>query len=56
VHPAQRAAWIAAELTQCAQPFGVLIAANEDMPIEFVALAARVLAELLDLGMEWGLR
>ena len=49
---AERAALAAAGFTQCATPFGVLLAADDDMPPAYVTQAAQVLAELLDQDMD----
>jgi len=50
--PSQREALLAADMTRCAQPFGVLLAADSRIPEATLALAARVLAELLDQDMD----
>jgi hypothetical protein len=50
--PSQREALLKADMTRCAQPFGVLVAADDRIPTETLALAARVLAELLDQDMD----
>ena len=50
--PSQREALLEANMTQCAQPFGVLLAADERIPAQTLVLAARVLAELLDQDMD----
>jgi hypothetical protein len=39
-------------LTQCAMPFGVLLAADERMPETYVRLATAVLAEMLDQNLD----
>ncbi|HIG85523.1 MAG TPA: hypothetical protein EYQ25_00615 [Planctomycetes bacterium] len=48
----QREALILTGMTRCAQPFGVLLAADGRMPKEYLDLAVRVLAELLDQDMD----
>ena len=50
--PSQRKALLEANMTQCAQPFGVLLAADQRISAETLASAARVLAELLDQDMD----
>jgi hypothetical protein len=50
--PSQREALLKADMTRCAQPFGVLMAADDRIPTQTLALAARVLAELLDQDMD----
>ncbi|MDE0916475.1 MAG: hypothetical protein OSB57_14980 [Planctomycetota bacterium] len=50
--PSQRQALLKANMTRCAQPFGVLMAADDRIPTDTLALAARVLAELLDQDMD----
>jgi hypothetical protein len=52
LEPSQREALLKADMTRCAQPFGVLVAADSRIPTETLSLAARVLAELLDQDMD----
>jgi hypothetical protein len=50
--PAERSALASAGFTQCATPFGVLLAADKEMPSSYVTQAAQVLAEILDQNMD----
>lgn len=48
----QRAALAAVGFSRCAMPFGVLLAADDRMPDSYLALAAAVLAEMLDQNLD----
>ncbi len=48
----ERAALLETGLTQVAMPFGVLLAADESMPVAFVQEAAAILAEMMDQDMD----
>jgi len=48
----ERTALLSAGMTQVAMPFGVLLAADGDMPAAYVRQAAAILAELMDQDMD----
>ncbi|MDB4401439.1 hypothetical protein N9247_00265 [bacterium] len=48
----ERTALVEAGMTSVAMPFGVLLAADEEMPLRYVEQAAAILAEMLDQDMD----
>jgi len=50
--PRERAALLETGMTSVAMPFGVLLAADERMPLDYVRQAAAILAEMLDQDVD----
>ena len=52
ISPTAKTALMNVGMTQCMMPFGVLIAADQNMPSSYVKMSGKILAEMLDQNID----
>ncbi len=52
ISPEAKSALMEVGMTQCMMPFGVLLSADRNMPVSYLEMSGRILAELLDQDID----